>query len=164
MNKRLLLAFGITAPLAAPIKAWAHHGFSGEYDYRRPVFIEGRITKVDYGYPHARISFVLADWKQPVGSLLAEVDKAEDRDTSKLVAAPRSLKSGQAGSVIFDPLVTRRLAEAGKAAPQVGQLLTVVAYERISRDRDSGELRSSHLRLPDGSWIIGQRRSYHVEK
>jgi hypothetical protein len=164
MNKRLLLAFGIATPLAAPINSLAHHGFTGEYDYRRPVFMEGRITKVDYGYPHARISFVLADWKPPASSLLTEVDKAEGRDTSKLVAAPRALKTGQAASVIFDPLMTRQLADAGKAAPQVGQTLITVAYERISRDRDSGELRGLHLRLPDGAWLLGQRRSYHVEK
>ncbi len=161
LKRRLLISLGVTG-LALP--ALAHHGFTGEYDWRKPVYLQGTIVFVSYGYPHAQIRLQLAAWQPPPAGLLAEVEASEGRATSSLLAAPRGSKPGQTLTAVFDPNMTRQLADAGAQAPRVGQMLQAVAYERISRDANSGELRALHVRLSDGKFLSGQRRSYHVEK
>ncbi len=52
MQRRLLIA----ATLAAPLAARAHHGWSS-FDQTRPIWLEGRATKVSWRNPHAE--FVL---------------------------------------------------------------------------------------------------------
>jgi hypothetical protein len=61
MHRRTLIA----AALAAPLAARAHHGWSS-FDQGRPIWLEGRATKVAWRNPHAELSLELpADLKLP---------------------------------------------------------------------------------------------------
>jgi len=51
MNKLGFIAIGLAA-LVAP--ALAHHSFSAEYDDKKPVTVNGNVTKVDWVNPHVR--------------------------------------------------------------------------------------------------------------
>ena len=55
MRITLMLGVGTAALawLAAP--AWAHHAFAAEFDAKRPVHLEGTLTKVELINPHSWI-------------------------------------------------------------------------------------------------------------
>ena len=61
MQRRTLIA----AALAAPLAARAHHGWSS-FDQGRPIWLEGRATKVAWRNPHVELTLELpADLKLP---------------------------------------------------------------------------------------------------
>src|SRR5512137_2056806 len=61
MQRRLFIASALAAPLAVR----AHHGWSS-FDQGRPIWLEGKATKVAWRNPHAELSLELpADLKLP---------------------------------------------------------------------------------------------------
>ena len=54
------------ALLAASAPAPAHHAFAAEFDAKKPVHLEGVVTKVELINPHA---WIHVDVKQPDGSI-----------------------------------------------------------------------------------------------
>ena len=54
MQRRTL----ITAPLALALPAWAHHGWSS-FDQGRPIYLEGKATKVAWRNPHVELDLEL---------------------------------------------------------------------------------------------------------
>ena len=61
MQRRTLIAAALSAPLAAR----AHHGWSS-FDQGRPIWLEGRTTKVSWRNPHAELTLELpAELKLP---------------------------------------------------------------------------------------------------
>lgn len=56
MQRRSLLVLP-AAGLVLP--AWAHHGWSS-FDQSKPVYLEGKATKVSWGNPHAEIDLELS--------------------------------------------------------------------------------------------------------
>ena len=52
---RMKLFFALTALLAAAAPIWAHHAFAAEFDAKKPVHLEGVVSKVELINPHAWI-------------------------------------------------------------------------------------------------------------
>ena len=55
-----LAAIG-AAWLCATVALGAHHGFSSEYDEKKPVELKGIITRLEWTNPHARFYIDVAD-------------------------------------------------------------------------------------------------------
>ena len=53
MRTRLALIAGAMLLLAAAV--YAHHPFSAEYDWTKPVTVTGTVNKVDWSNPHASL-------------------------------------------------------------------------------------------------------------
>ena len=49
------LAAAVAGLLLAAVPAWAHHAFAAEFDSRKPVHLEGIVSKVELINPHAWI-------------------------------------------------------------------------------------------------------------
>jgi Family of unknown function (DUF6152) len=56
----------IALVLVATLPVMAHHPFTLEYDWTKPVTVTGTITKVDWANPH---SHIYVDAKDPNGSM-----------------------------------------------------------------------------------------------
>ena len=60
MNRRVLaLAAGLLLPASAAVGA--HHGFSSEYDEKKPVTLTGTVSKIEWTNPHARFYIDVKD-------------------------------------------------------------------------------------------------------
>ena len=64
MKQRALVA--ATSLILATVPAWAHHAFAAEFDAKRPVHLEGVVTKVELINPHA---WIHVDVKNPDGTV-----------------------------------------------------------------------------------------------
>ena len=54
IKKLNMLAVGLGSLLFLTIEsAWAHHSFAVEYDYQKPVELQGKLTKVELMNPHS---------------------------------------------------------------------------------------------------------------
>ena len=66
--KKALFAMSICVGLllAASAPAWAHHAFQAEFDQRKPIKLEGKVTDMEWINPHAWIHI---DVKNPDGTV-----------------------------------------------------------------------------------------------
>jgi hypothetical protein len=55
MKMRQVALVACAGLILAAIPAWAHHAFAAEFDAKRPVHLEGVVTKVELINPHAWI-------------------------------------------------------------------------------------------------------------
>src|SRR5436305_267053 len=64
--KRICAAVVAGAGLILAAPAWAHHAFAAEFDAKKPVHLEGVVTKVELIKPHA---WIHVDVKGPDGKI-----------------------------------------------------------------------------------------------
>ena len=55
MNVKCVAAAACAALVLAAAPAWAHHAFAAEFDAKRPVHLDGVVSKVELINPHAWI-------------------------------------------------------------------------------------------------------------
>lgn len=55
MRTKLMLAGATLGLLLAAVPIWAHHAFAAEFDAKKPVKLEGTVTKMEWINPHAWI-------------------------------------------------------------------------------------------------------------
>lgn len=63
--KQMILMAGAGAVLSA-VPAWAHHAFAAEFDAKKPIHLEGVVSKVELINPH---SWIHVDVKNADGSV-----------------------------------------------------------------------------------------------
>jgi hypothetical protein len=63
--KQMILMAGAGAVLSA-VPAWAHHAFAAEFDAKKPIHLEGVVSKVELINPH---SWIHVDVKNADGSM-----------------------------------------------------------------------------------------------
>lgn len=66
MRLKLAVAVAGVGLIAAGLPAWAHHAFAAEFDAKKPVHFEGKVTKVELINPH---SWIHVDVKSPDGTV-----------------------------------------------------------------------------------------------
>src|SRR5215475_9372232 len=66
MRNWTIAALLFVALLLGAAPAWAHHAFAAEFDAKRPVRLQGTVTKVEVVNPHAWIHI---DVKKPDGTV-----------------------------------------------------------------------------------------------
>ncbi len=64
--KKLALVVAGAGLLLAAVPMWAHHAFAAEFDAKKPVKLQGKVTKMEWINPHAWIHL---DVKNPDGSV-----------------------------------------------------------------------------------------------
>ncbi|HTQ56512.1 MAG TPA: DUF6152 family protein [Bryobacteraceae bacterium] len=72
MNMKLVAAVASAACFLSAAPAWAHHAFAAEFDAKRPVHLEGVVTKVELINPHAWIHVDVAGPNGKVTSWMVE--------------------------------------------------------------------------------------------
>ena len=55
MRKRLMIVMAGASLLLAAVPVWAHHAFAAEFDAKKPIKLEGKVTKMEWINPHAWI-------------------------------------------------------------------------------------------------------------
>jgi hypothetical protein len=66
MTLKSAFAVAGAALILAAIPAWAHHAFAAEFDAKKPVHYEGKVTKVELINPH---SWIHVDVKNADGTV-----------------------------------------------------------------------------------------------
>ena len=61
MRTRRAVAVAGAALLLASVPVWAHHAFSAEFDAKKPVLLQGKVTKVELINPHSWIHIAVVD-------------------------------------------------------------------------------------------------------
>ena len=64
--KKLFIGMSVAAIVAAAVPALAHHSFAAEFDAKRPVKLQGTVTKMEWINPHA---WIYLDVKNGDGSV-----------------------------------------------------------------------------------------------
>ncbi len=86
----LLCVFGLTGIAVTPLTATAHHAFAAEFDRNQPIEITGKVSKVEWMNPHARIYVDVTDangetvnWNLEMGSPNGLMRRGWRRDSLK---------------------------------------------------------------------------------
>ncbi len=66
MKMKTLSALAAAALLSAAVPAMAHHSFAAEFDAKKPVKLQGTVTKMEWINPHA---WIYLDVKNTDGSV-----------------------------------------------------------------------------------------------
>ncbi|MBX3644452.1 MAG: hypothetical protein KF720_15450 [Rubrivivax sp.] len=152
MQRRTLMAAALSAPLAAR----AHHGWSS-FDQGRPIWLEGRATKVAWRNPHAELTLELpADSKLPpdLASRPLPAQSAAVDGPALLKAAQLPTRKDRVWEVELAPL-TRM--DAWKV-PQikVGETVGVLGFT-FAGEKGDAVLRAEYLFV--GGQVYGLRSS-----
>ena len=72
MRKRLMIVIAGASLLLAAVPVWAHHAFAAEFDAKKPVKLEGKVTKMEWINPHAWIHIDVKNTDGTVTSWMIE--------------------------------------------------------------------------------------------
>ena len=86
----------IIASLVSTIPSWAHHAFAAEFDLKKPITLQGTVTKMEWINPHAWIHI---DVKGPDGKITSWM--VEGGTPNILLRRGFTKKSLQEGTVVI---------------------------------------------------------------
>jgi Family of unknown function (DUF6152) len=153
MQRRLLLAAGT---LLALRPALAHHGWSS-FDQKRPIYLEGRVARVQWRNPHAELDLELS---QPM-ALPADLASRNVPAQSAPVDGPGVLKAAilptRKDKIWHVELAPLTRMDAWKVAPlTVGQTVAMIGFT-FAEEKGDPILRVEYLLL--GNQAYGLRSS-----
>ncbi len=61
MRTRIAVVAAAAGLFCATVPAWAHHAFAAEFDAKKPIHLEGTLTKVELINPHSWIHVDVTD-------------------------------------------------------------------------------------------------------
>ena len=68
MRIKLAVLIAAAGLLLAAVPVWAHHAFGAEFDDKKPVKLQGKVTKVEWINPH---SWITIDAKSADGKVVS---------------------------------------------------------------------------------------------
>ena len=144
-----LLISGVSAALA-------HHGFTGRYDISAPLWIEGEVTKVYFGQPHAELTIrTSADLSLPDAA--PDLAGADDVITAQALAVREDTKAREI-EIEFPPI--RIFFDLGSSV-SVGDRVAVIAFRNCEPPH---QLRGQWIKPQDGAPVARSGRlQYQVE-
>jgi len=72
MRSTTKIGLAMAAALLAAAPVWAHHAFAAEFDGKKPVKLEGTVTKMEWINPHAWIHIDVKDADGKVTNWMVE--------------------------------------------------------------------------------------------
>ena len=72
MNIKHIAMIASAASLLAAAPVWAHHAFAAEFDAKKPIHLEGVVSKVELINPHSWIHVDIKDAKGAVTTWMIE--------------------------------------------------------------------------------------------
>jgi hypothetical protein len=152
MQRRTLIAAALLAPLAAR----AHHGWSS-FDQSRPIWLEGRATKVAWRNPHAELSLeVPADLKLPadLGQRKLPAQSAAVDGAALLKAAQLPTRKDRVWEIELAPLTRMETWKVPEI--KVGDNVGVLGFT-FAGEKGDAVLRAEYLFV--GGQVYGLRSS-----
>ena len=140
MQRRTL----ITAPLALALPAWAHHGWSS-FDQGRPIYLEGKATKVAWRNPHVELDLELsASLKLPadLASRVLPAQTAPVDGPALLKAAQLPTRKDRRWEIELAPL--SRLQAWAVAEIKPGDPLALIGFT-FTGEKGAAVLRAEYL-------------------
>lgn len=134
----------------------AHHGFLGRHDFARPMFLQGRVLRIDAALPHVRMTVQVPrgggrvprgrEWMRPL-------EDAEARPTLTIIK-PFD-RTGKV-ELTFDWRLSRAILD-DPSLLEVGDDFAAVVYRRTADDEYRGELLVVLLRTADEEVLVSSR-------
>jgi len=122
MKARSIVLVACCALVLAAVPVLAHHSYSAEFDRNKPVTVTGKVTRVEWANPHARI---YCDAKTDKGEIVNwDFELGSPNGLMRLGWRRDSLKIGD------EITVTGTLA---KNAPNVGNASSIVLVKTGKR-------------------------------
>ena len=154
MRRRFLLLAGSLCLLTRP--AWSHHGWSS-FDLARPIYLEGKASKVSWRNPHAELELeVAADLKLPadLGTRRVPAQSAPVDGAALLRAAQLPTRKDRRWQIELAPLT--RMQAWSTPEVKAGDSLAVLGFT-FAGEKGEAILRVEYLFL--GGKVYGLRSS-----
>lgn len=125
--------------------AFAHHGFTGEYDTTRPLWLQGTVKTAVFQYPHAIVELA-------VESNELRREKPGSADFLTTIPLIDTTYTGKTVKLEFPP-IQRFNSLDGKV--KAGEKVSLIVYRNCESPH---QLRVQWIRLGDGTEVVRSGR------
>jgi Family of unknown function (DUF6152) len=127
----------------------AHHGFDGEYDASRPLYLAGIVREIRWQAPHSVVALELPKMLTIPNSLQQSpsIDRL-GKQTSKTLAVPQNLL-GTTQRLEFPPVGS--MVNPLRERLQIGNRMTAIVYRNCE---PPNQLRVQFVQLADGTTVV----------
>ena len=124
MNRRAMLVTA-AAVITTSRGAWAHHGWSS-FDESKPIFLQGKVTRVKWQNPHAELELATTGQQMPNDLAERKIPAQQGPvDAAKILAAASApTRTGATWTVELAPLTRLQAWKIGEI--KAGSLVEVI--------------------------------------